>query len=905
MTPRAWMQALWCGAKKAWYPTRINGPSMALCGCRSFQESVVRATDCSQSPRTRRPLRKRSRDLRGFLSLSFVGLLLASWAPSSTASAPDLRVGVYDNAPKVSVDEHGEADGLFVRLLDSIARREHWQIEYVPCQWSQCLDDLREGRLDLMPDVARTDTREAFFGFHQIPVVQGWSQVYAFPQSGFSSLESMGSRRIAVLEGSVQESHLRRQQIGNPGLEYQLVPYSDLPAVLASVPAGEADAAVSNNFYGRQHARAYGLVETPITFGQVGLHYAAAPGAQAERLALIDAYLERWKPLAGSPYQEALEATLLAEGEPGLPGWVVWALIIALALVVLLAVTGLLLRWQVRLRTRELSAVNQRLEHVLDSGPTVIYQLDAHDFYPVWVSPNLQRLYGVDLDVAMRPGWLEHQLHPADRANALRENERLLEDGELVREFRLFDGWGKLRHVRDEMRVVEGSNGRGELEIVGSWTDLTASMEQKEQLRQMTHYDARTGLPNRALLQDRLGHTVERAMADGEARWVVLMDLDRFRNVNETLGTAAGDTVLQGIAQRLSQALSPEDTVARIGADEFCLIIESPPVEAFGTFVQSLIDTLRAPFEIAGRALVLTASVGVARFPGDGKTREELLTAAELAMQDARRRGGDSWCAYDAEMGTLTEHRLFLENDLRQAIVNHEFVLHFQQQFNLASGECVGVESLVRWNHPHRGMVSPAEFIPLAEETGLIQAIDRWVLEAACRQLAAWDEAGRNIPMIAVNLSARELHDEQLVTTVRETLGRFAIAPERLEVELTETMIMEYPERALAILRRLDGLGVRLAMDDFGSGYSNLAHLRRLPLHRLKVDQSLVRDIGHSRHNESIIRAIIALAVALELDLIAEGVEEEPQRAFLLQEGCAIGQGFLLHRPAPAADLFR
>ncbi|WP_026289352.1 EAL domain-containing protein [Thioalkalivibrio sp. ALMg11] len=810
-------------------------------------------------------------------------------------------MGVYDNAPKVSVDEHGEADGLFVRLLDSIASREHWQIEYVPCEWAQCLADLREGRLDLMPDVARTDTREAFFDFHQIPVVQGWSQVYAFPQSGFSSLESLGSRRIAVLEGSVQESHLRRQQIHNPDLEYQLVPYSNLPAVLSSVQEGEASAAVSNNFYGRQHARAHGLAETPITFGQAGLHYAARPGTQADRLALIDAYLERWKPLAGSPYQEALGATLLAEDEPGLPDWVLWILLVALVLVVLLAVTGVLLRWQVRRRTHELRAVNQRLEHVLGSGPAVIYQLDARSFRPLWVSPNLQRLYGIDPASAMRPDWWENQLHPEDRANALRENEQLLEEGELVREFRLFDGWGKLRHVRDEMSVVSGSGGQ---EIVGSWTDLTASMEQKEQLRQMTHYDARTGLPNRALLQDRLGHTVERAMADGEARWIVLMDLDRFRNVNETLGTAAGDTVLQGIAQRLSQALSPEDTVARIGADEFCLIIERPPEEALGTFVQSLIDTLRAPFEIAGRSLVLTASVGLARFPGDGQTREELLTAAELAMQEARRRGGDSWCAYDAEMGTLTEHRLFLENDLRQAIVNHEFVLHFQQQFNLASGECVGVESLVRWNHPHRGMVSPAEFIPLAEETGLIQAIDRWVLEAACRQLAIWDEAGRDIPLIAVNLSARELHDEQLVTTVRETLERFAIAPERLEVELTETMIMEYPERALAVLRRLDGLGVRLAMDDFGSGYSNLAHLRRLPLHRLKVDQSLVRDIGHSRHNESIIRAIIALAAALELDLIAEGVEEEPQRAFLLREGCAIGQGFLLHRPAAAADLF-
>ncbi len=831
--------------------------------------------------------------------------LLAMLPAGQAFAEAELRVGVYDNAPKVSVDAQGEAGGLFVHLLDSIARREHWQIEYIPCEWAQCLLDLRQGRLDLMPDVALTEMRDEFLDFHQIPVVQGWSQVYAFPQSGFSSLEALGSRRLAVLEGSVQESHLRQEQMRDPDLEYELVTFTSLPAVLAAVGEGEAVAAVSNNFYGRQHARAFGLVETPITFGQVGLYYAATPERHGEYLAVIDAYLDQWKPLADSPYQRALAETLLADDSPGLPGWVRWALFSALGLVLLLAVAGLLLRWQVRLRTRELAAANQRLEHVIDSGPTVIYQLASSDLTPQWVSPNIQRLFGVDPAAALRPGWWEQQLHPEDRVGALQENQRLLTDGEVVREFRLFDGWGKLRHVRDEMRLVPGASGRGEQEIVGAWTDLTDSIEQKEQLRQISHFDTRTGLPNRTLLQDRLGHTVERAMADGEARWVVLLDLDRFRNVNETLGTSAGDTVLQGIAQRLGQTLTPQDTIARVGADEFCLIAETPEHDGLESFMQTLLDTLRAPFETSGRSLVLTVSAGVARFPDDGQTREELLTAAELAMQAARARGGDGWCAYTPEMGALTEHRLFLENDLRQAIANEEFVLHFQPQFDLASGECVGVESLVRWNHPRRGMVSPAEFIPLAEETGLIVSIDRWVLEAACRQLAIWDTAGRHIPMMAVNLSARELHDEALVATVRETLERHGIAPERLEVELTETMIMEDPERALAILRRLDSLGVRLAMDDFGSGYSNLAHLRRLPLHRLKVDQSLVRDIGHSRHNESIIRAIIALAAALELDLIAEGVEEEPQRSFLLREGCATGQGYLLGRPAPANQLFQ
>ena len=845
----------------------------------------------------RRPLRDLVRALL---------LCLVMWSGGLVAQGDDrvVRVGLYENVPKVGTGEDGVVGGVFVHLLESIARREGWTLEYVQCEWAACLHALQDGRIDLMPDVALTETRHEFFGFHSIPVTQAWSQVYAPSGTGLGTFEDLAGQRIAVLGGSVQEEYLERRRTEGPGLDYELVRFPQMDAVLAAVSDGRADVAVTNNFYGRRHARVYGLVETPITFEQVGLYFAGPRRGQEERLAVIDAYLELWKDEAGSPYQVAMQQALAPPEPRRLPGWLLPAFGVVLTLALLFAVMAGLLRWRIRYRTRELGAVNQRLQHLLDSAPVVIYQLRARNLEPVWVSANIERLFGVSHEAALRPGFWSQQLHPEDRLTVLREKERILEQGFGVQEYRLFDGWGKLRYVRDEMRVNTPDVQRGEVEIIGSWTDLTASMNQEEELRQLTHYDGRTGLPNRSLLQDRLGHMLERALADSRARWVLLLDLDRFRHVNETLGTSVGDEVLQGVARRLGQYADLEDTVARIGADEFCLLVEHPPEDDDKEiWLDGLLETIREPFALAGRSLVLTGSVGLGVFPEDGTTRDELLAGAELAMENARAQGGDTWRRYESHMGERTERRLFLETDLRQAIANNEFVLHFQPQFHLVSGACVGVEVLVRWQHPQRGMVSPAEFIPLAEETGLVAAIDRWVLDAACAQLATWDREGQHIPGIAVNISARELHDEQLVSVVGEVLQRHGILAERLELELTETMIMEQPERSLAVLRRLNTLGVRLAMDDFGSGYSNLAHLLRLPLHRLKIDQSLVRDIGHSRHNESIVRAIIALAEALDLELIAEGVEEDSQRDFLLREGCAIGQGFLLGRPVSAEDL--
>ena len=832
--------------------------------------------------------------------------VLVIWPGNDTTESPPIRVGLYENEPKVYTDRDGEPAGLFVDLLECMAAERPWRFEYVPCEWPVCLGWLEAGELDLMPDVAATEERQARLDFHRTPVTQAWSHIYTRPDHSLLHFEDLAGTRVAVLADSVQQAYLDRR-MEELDRDYQRVAVDSLHEAFAAVHDNRADAAVTNNYFARRHAAEFLLVETPITFNQVDLYFATPSGAHGDLLAAIDEHLDAWKDDPDSAYYDALATAAERPSALYWPQWLGPALIGGAVSIMLLLGIAALLRRRVTEQTRELEETNQRLQHVLESSPVVLYTLRGPDLMPQWVSANIERIFGFRPETALEAGWWERQLHPDDRATALREFQQLFHRGHLTHEYRLFDAYGKVRFIRDELQRVPGSGDNGTSpEVIGSWTDVTRNYEQQEQVRYLAHYDTRTGLPNRTLLHDRMDQSLERARTRQAARTVLTVDLDRFKSVNETLGMAAGDQVLIAASRRLWEHCGSDDTLARTGPDEFCLVVEREQTEEqMEELAERILTGFQNPLEVAGRSLVLTVSVGVARFPEDGVTGEQLMTAAELAAAQAVRAGGNAWRRFDRTVGEKRSESLMMESALRQAVTRNELVLYYQPQVALQNpnGSVVGFEALVRWSRPGHGMVSPGLFIPLAEETGLIRELDRWVLREACRQLAAWDREGVQVPRISVNLSAGELHSLDLVPQIHSVLEEYGLAPGRLELEITESMLMQAPERAVRILRQLDQLGVRLSMDDFGTGYSNLAYLRSLPLHQLKIDQSFVRDIGDAAHTESIIQAIIALAEALQLELVAEGIEQEHQKQFLEREGCTIGQGFLFGRPAPATEL--
>jgi diguanylate cyclase (GGDEF)-like protein/PAS domain S-box-containing protein len=519
----------------------------------------------------------------------------------------------------------------------------------------------------------------------------------------------------------------------------------------------------------------------------------------------------------------------------------------------------------------------------------------------VYTSPQIESLLGYSVDE-----WVENRelfvelLHPEDRERVLAAHQRTHATGEpLLIEYRLRTRDGRVVWVQDEARVVSDD---GEPVLQGYLLDVTARMEAEEQLRHQAFHDALTGLANRALFADRVEHALVLRKEGTRGVAVLFLDLDDFKAVNDSLGHVAGDALLRGVGARLRDAQSPSHTVARLGGDEFAILIEE--VAGVATAVDAaerLVAALEAPFDVEGREVFVTASVGIAL----GTVADELLRSADVAMYRAKAAGKAQYVVYAPNMGEELVGRLELVAELRRARCDDEFVLHYQPVVDLESGALVGVEALVRWAHPTRGLLEPAAFIPLAEETGKIVELGRWVLHEACRQVAGWrsENPGAEALSLNVNVSTRQVRNGVLVEDVKSALAASGLPPDALTLELTESVLARRHEELRSVLEEVAALGVRLALDDFGTGYSSLSLLQDLPVHTLKVDRSFVTELDNDRSRPGFVRAIVDLAETLDISLVAEGMETLAQTTELRRLGCRAGQGFHFAPPLDPVEL--
>jgi diguanylate cyclase (GGDEF)-like protein/PAS domain S-box-containing protein len=560
-------------------------------------------------------------------------------------------------------------------------------------------------------------------------------------------------------------------------------------------------------------------------------------------------------------------------------------------------------------RTAELRDVNRAMrlrDRAIESNVNAIIITDGAPGYAIaYANPAFERLTGYSgAELAGRSTRLLH----GDDVDQPGVSELVA----AVREQR--EGHAVLRHYRkdgamfwNDVYVSPVRDEDGEVtHFVSFMHDITAIKAYEIELHHQSTHDALTGLPNRVLLLDRLHQTMTHSERKGHALWVVSIDLDRFKFTNSRLGHKGGDRLLQAVAERLQLALRPVDTVARIGGDEFALMLlpEQGALSPRADQVQRVLDCLAAPLLIDGQELFFTCSAGIAVYPDDSADPGALLERADIAMYRAKEMGGNNYQFYTPAMNEKLGERMLIEGALRSALERREFVLHYQPQVDTASGRIVGMEALIRWQHPELGMVAPNRFIPLAEETGLILPVGAWVLRTACQQLMAWRAAGgagRDSLRVAVNVSARQMAEPDFVQSVAAALAETGLPPACLELELTESQVMNDVEHAIAVMHELKKLGVKLAIDDFGTGYSSLAHLKRFAIDVLKIDQTFVRDLTVDPDDAAIVTTIIALAANLKLEVISEGVETLEQMAFLRQHGCRQMQGYYFSRPVPAA----
>lgn len=424
-------------------------------------------------------------------------------------------------------------------------------------------------------------------------------------------------------------------------------------------------------------------------------------------------------------------------------------------------------------------------------------------------------------------------------------------------------------------------------------------------IQKLATHDSLTALPNRALFNETLGHAIAQAERHQRPLALFFMDMDRFKYINDTLGHGVGDRVLQEVGRRLSSAVRASDLIARLGGDEFVLLVEEfRDTSDLADVAAKVLEGFAPTFVIDGQELGLSASIGICTYPEDGADSQELLSNADIAMYRAKEQGRNRYCFYAAELNQLSQERLSLDAGLRHALERHEIEVFYQPKIDFGSGRVTGVEALIRWRHPALGLLLPDKFIALAEETGAIIPIGYWTLRRVCERARRWHEQGMHLTM-AVNLSASQFHEPELVTELAAILKETAMSPQLLELEITESMVMKDPERAVGVMEALRAMGVRISIDDFGTGHSSLGYLKRFPINQLKVDRSFVRDLPHNGDDVAITRAVIAMAHSLRMSVVAEGVEHQHQFDLLRAEGCDQFQGYFCRPPLEEPELMR
>lgn len=569
-------------------------------------------------------------------------------------------------------------------------------------------------------------------------------------------------------------------------------------------------------------------------------------------------------------------------------------------------------------RQQALAAMRQseeRFRLVARATNDVIWDWDiATD--AVWWNEGIQNLFGYSKEaVGANHSWWYECIHPDDRNRVAAGLHVFIETHAQFwsDEYRFRRADDTYAVVIDRGFILRDDHNEA-IRMIGSMMDVTERKKAEEQIQYLSYYDPLTGLPNRALYENRVPQALSLAQRNQQTAAVILLNIDRFKNINDTLGHHVGDLLVRSVAERLTSRMRGSDIVARF-SDGFALLItqmsrsaDIPKVAGQAKddaveIVESILTGFSSPFEIGGQDLFVTASAGISVYPHDGQDAHALLQTAGIALGRVQDQGGNGYQFYCPEMNATAVRALTLENDLRRAIERDEFVLHYQPQVDAVTGEILAVEALIRWVHPTLGFVAPGEFIPLAESNGFIVPIGEWTLRTACAQLRSWKAEGFDNLRMSVNLSARQFEQANLLPMVAGVMADNGFDPHCLEFEITESAVMKNAERAISLMRRLKEMQIQIAIDDFGSGYSSLSYLKRFPINRLKIDQSFVREAVGSATDAAIIMAIITLARNLGLRVIAEGVETPEQLAMLRNLGCDEIQGFLISKPMPAESL--
>lgn len=815
-----------------------------------------------------------------------------------------LRVPMF-SAPPIMIAQHGGTNaGFMVELLEEIATRENWNIQWVPLDWPQVIPKTLNHELDLIPFIAYSEDRAEYLNYNEEGILTGWGQVYFHQDDPLpNNIIDLSGKTLGVIKNEVYgiklvnlcklfEIHCNFIEVDNYEEAFSLLEKRSVAGIVISN-------LVSYNYRGE-----YPVKKTPIIFEPTKVLFATAKNTNSDILATIDRYTRLWRYDTQSPYYKIKDEYLAdISEETMIPAWLFYSLLVILSLLFLAALVVIILRRQVKIQTQDMEDQSDQIRQIINLVPHMIFATNANGKL-ILANRYAANFFGIKMSNI--EGFCQNDLtnkHPKsvnlfeDEQLLLRKDAHAIQkeiDTYSIKEQKITLKVSKVPFITRYSRIPS---------IVTVGVDITDSKEYERQIQHMAQHDSLTQLPNRLLLNDRIQQSLALTQRYKQSGAILFIDLDYFKTINDSLGHVAGDNLLKEVANRLTSLVREGDTVARLGGDEFIVQLnqlDGNPDKAERSVCQiaeKINFTLAQEYALNNHKLFSTASIGIVIYPRDANTEESIIQRADTAMYYAKSMGRNRYAIFKKAMEKTVIRKHTLERELRKALTESRLLLRFQPQITADDHQFLGVEALLRWNHPDEGIISPSEFIPIAEENHLIIPIGEWVLKQACYQIKHWLDTYGASPFITVNLSVVQIRNSDLVGFIGKLLKQTKIPAHLLELEVTETVLLHEARISIDILQELKKLGVKLSIDDFGTGYSSLHYLKKLPLDKLKIDRSFIKDIPGDPDSETIIRTVIGMSHDLGLEVIAEGVETRAQLDYLTNERCTLFQGFYFNPP--------
>jgi diguanylate cyclase (GGDEF)-like protein/PAS domain S-box-containing protein len=807
------------------------------------------------------------------------------------------QIGYFDTPPLSFLNDEGNPDGFIIDLLNEIALQEGFTIEWVHDDFPKLIAKMKTQHLDAMVSTAYSAERSEFLTYSEMNFSNVWGQVFLPPNSNIDSLFDLNDKTIALMVND-----FNGQNFINQCEQFEvncLFKYGDsYKQTFQMLANNEVDAVVSNNLVGTTFLEDYNLIASSIVFNPFKVYISTPKNANNFILNQYDKYMKSWKENKNSFfYQTRLKWTHI-KSDKNIPYWVFYTLLGLILFALIAVIAAVLFKRQVNNRVAELSQREVQLNQIINIVPHMIF---ANDYRGKIIIANKYACHFFGID--------SYEVEKKNIYTVLKSSPNFNSLITYTTSSNPFNTEIEVLNIQGEKFTLLMSkvpySGRNDFEpaMVTVGVDISQAKLYEQEIEYLSHHDALTGLPNRLLLSDRLKSSLARAKQFNHVGAILYIDLDNFKNINDSQGHKVGDKLIKKVANIIKKSVNPGDTIARLGGDEFVIELpelnnDYPKAEKQAIDVsESIIRQLKKPIIIEDKQYNITASLGIVIYPRDGDRQSILIQRADTAMYEAKFLGRNRIHVFEPGLETKVIKSHQLENDLRLALSNNEISMVYQPIVNVETMKMVGSEMLLRWNHPNEGVIMPADFIPIAESAQLILEIGYWTIEEACKQILQWRETSHEPFFIAINLSVIQIREKDFLSRITDLIYHYHIPRNCLEFEVTESILLSESERSIEIINQLKLMGIKLSIDDFGTGYSSFDYIRKLPLDKIKIDKSFIQDIPEDSNSITIVKTILNMASEMNLEVVAEGVETDQQLEFLKQNNCQYFQGFIFSKP--------